>query len=295
MKKLKDIIIIPKDGSAKIGTGDPNDLPESHIGIDLDLANRIREVTTVPIDTDDPKILAIRADWLRRHGIDVGPTDNTPKTEAGREYLENFKKIKSAKDPTIDENELKRLIADECEEKAKSEGRQFIWNNESTFMVRNMMYYFGNDPRGVWPYGKGLLLYGNVGVGKTWMFEIFQQIAYKYLRAGGKRFKMATCRKLYEEYTSNREVARDKYLKGNWCFDDLGNEPLEHKDYGNSVLPVEEILISRHSQFTAGHCFTHISTNLSLDEIRDRYGLRMFDRLLHMMHPVEWSGESKRK
>ena len=299
MKKIKDLIILPPDGSpAKYATGDPEELPADHIGIDLDLADLIRSVTTVPIDTSNPEVLARQADFLRRHGFNLGPVENVPTSDIGREYLDKFRKEPLEKKEVqreINETELKRLIVQECEEKAARENREFVWDNATAWMVRNMMYYFGNHPDCEWPYGKGLLLSGNVGVGKTWMFEIFQQVAFKYLRAGGKRFKMTTCRNLYDEYTEGKGNARKKYLSGNWCFDDLGNEPVEHKDYGNSTMPVEEILILRYGCFQTSYQFTHISTNLSLDEIRDRYGLRMFDRLMQMMHPVEWTGESKRK
>lgn len=295
MKQLKDLIIIPSDGGpAQIGTGDPDQIPEGVVGFDLDLANQLRESVTVPIDTSDPAILARKADFLRRHGFPVGSSENIPRTDAGREYLDRF-----SKEPTyrreISEIELKQHILEACEAKAATQDRVFMWDTITAWTVRNMMYYFGNHPACEWPLNKGLLLFGTVGVGKTWMFEIFRDISRKYLKAGRKNFKMTTCRNLYDVYKNEgKEAARAKYGKGNWCFDDLGNEPVEHKDYGNSVLPVEEIMILRDSEFSNGYWFTFISTNLSLEEIRDRYGLRMFDRLMRMCHPVEWAGESKR-
>lgn len=294
MKQLKELLVIPQNGSAKGVNIDPDDLHQGDIAIDWSLADVIREVTVMPIDTNDPRVLEARINFLRRHGFPIGSRKNVAKTERGKRYLESFSN-QEERVIEISEDDLKRKIWEHCEEKAKAGNELFIWDSSSIWMIRNMMYYFANDPRCDWPLDKGLLISGNIGVGKTWLFEIFRDISRKYLKPSGKNFKMCTCRDVYQAYSEDENTAIEKYTDRNWCFDDLGNEPLERKDYGNSVLPMESILTHRYGKFKAYHYLTHLSTNLSVEEIRERYGERMFDRLMQMTHVVSWTGDSKRR
>lgn len=298
MKQLKELLVIPQNGEAKITEADPNKLKPGEIAIDFNSPEVMREqleaATNVVIDTNDPRILAAKINFLRRHGFPVGVQGNTPNNDRGRRYLDKFNNPKQL-EIAISEDELKREILNHCEGKAKAKGEVFIWDNATAWMIKNMMYYFGNDPRCDWPLDKGLLISGNIGVGKTWLFEIFRDISRQFLKAGGKNFKMTTCEKIYETYEENPQNAREKYCEGNWCFDDLGTEDVVKNDYGNKRLPIVEILTHRYGKFQSYHYLTHLSTNLSMEEIRERYGERVFDRLMQMTHVVSWTGDSKRK
>ncbi len=60
--------------------------------------------------------------------------------------------------------------------------------------------------------------------------------------------------------------------------DDVGIEPLEVMEYGNVVSPIVELLTQRYD----GQLFTLLTTNLTPDGIRKRYGDRIADRLNEM-------------
>lgn len=311
MKNIKDLLIIPKNGPAYFAQADPDKIEKDDVAIDCSLVEMMKLSTTVPLKIDTPEMLEAKANFLRRHGILYYSGPLLPTTDKGRAYIENLQTPKTVK-TEIDEYFLKQEIVRSCEEKAASKGEEWIWDAQTSWMVRNMMYYFANDERindegeSGWDLRKGILLYGNVGVGKTWLFEVFRYIARKHLVVCGKNFKMNECIDISKMHNTVRwkiskgiqlapDEKLDRYMIGNWCFDDLGQEPLEINDFGNKSVLMEEILAERNAHFAAGRYLTHATTNLSLDELKDRYGLRLFDRMMHMMNAVEWRGESKRK
>lgn len=311
MKSLKDLLIIPKNGPAYLAEVDPEKVGKDDIAIDASLVQRMKLSTTVPIDFDSEEILKAKASFLRRHGILKDKySHTTPKTDKGRAYIENLQAPRTVK-TQIDEYFLKQEILKACDEKAAAKGKIWIWDAQTSWMVRNMMYYFANDERindegeSGWDLRKGILLYGNVGVGKTWLFEVFRYIARKHLVACGKNFKMNKCMDISKMHNTVRwkiskgiqlapDEKLDRYMVDNWCFDDFGEEPLEINDFGNKTVLMEDIILERDAHFAAGRYLTHATTNLSLEEIKERYGLRLFDRMMQMMNAVEWKGESKR-
>lgn len=71
--------------------------------------------------------------------------------------------------------------------------------------------------------------------------------------------------------------------------DDVGTEPYEVKEYGNSYLPFTQLIECRYNKGLT----TVMTTNLSIDEINTRYGTRIADRV-NEFHTIKWSGESYR-
>ena len=62
------------------------------------------------------------------------------------------------------------------------------------------------------------------------------------------------------------------------AIDDVGIEPLEVMEYGNVANPIVELLTKRYDE----QLFTILTTNLTPDGIRKRYGDRIADRLNEM-------------
>ncbi len=72
--------------------------------------------------------------------------------------------------------------------------------------------------------------------------------------------------------------------------DDVGIEPLEVMEYGNVVSPMVELLSKRYD----GQLFTLLTTNLTPDGIRKRYGDRIADRLNEMAIVIPFKNSSYR-
>lgn len=175
-----------------------------------------------------------------------------------------------------------------------------------------LSYYFTNDPkfetfgseRGFdWKLHKGLCLQGNVGRGKSLLMRLFsrnkrrcynvvgcKEVAAEYAKKGGIE--------LIEKYFSlipDGSDPRTFYQKGlGMCFDDLGTEVVK-KNFGNELNVMEEIILSRYDKkFEFPFDCTHITTNLSAEEIEQMYGTRVKSRFREMFNQVELGGEDRR-
>lgn len=74
------------------------------------------------------------------------------------------------------------------------------------------------------------------------------------------------------------------------AIDDLGTEPTEVMDYGNISYPLIDLLTQRYEL----QLFTIITTNLTGQAIREKYGDRIADRLNEMMERVGFDNPSYR-
>jgi DNA replication protein DnaC len=75
------------------------------------------------------------------------------------------------------------------------------------------------------------------------------------------------------------------------CFDDLGTEDTEKAHYGNRTNVMEKIILNRYD-----HCrnkLTHFTTNLTAEQIKETYGLRVTDRLREMVNVLDFPTGTK--
>ena len=122
--------------------------------------------------------------------------------------------------------------------------------------------------------GKGLLLIGPPGVGKS---EICMKVIPLIFRmALYKVFSRYQATELCNEATY-RSSLRQRFI----AIDDFGIEGTFY-DYGNPHIVFSEIVdcIEKHGTLLVAN------TNLTLEEIKVKYGLRTFDRLRANMHIV---------
>jgi DNA replication protein DnaC len=139
----------------------------------------------------------------------------------------------------------------------------------------------------------GLLLMGGVGNGKTTMLKALRSVVklaklefmndtlyVKYIDSN--ELTRICC----EDYQSFRKVCNAPLL----ALDDMGAEPVEVKDYGTVRNPIVELIQYRYSEMLP----TLISTNLGHDVLKERYGLRLYDRFREMMHVVVFEEKSYR-
>ena len=159
--------------------------------------------------------------------------------------------------------------------------------------------YFGKDEKCPLDLKKGILLSGDCGIGKTSMMMTFYAMGKHLIE---KRqdpfmwFRTMNCNEIVTEFEGITDEDDDvkqfhnRMKKGDFYFDDFGTER-DASRYGKSNL-MREIIENRYLDLT---CKTYITTNLNSDEILQRYGKRVFDRLFEQFNYIEMQGESFRR
>ena len=154
---------------------------------------------------------------------------------------------------------------------------------------------------------KGLLLRGDIGVGKSLMIKIFRSFMREYQINNG--FKMLLVTDVVNEYQeSGHKVIINNgprsYKKGGLnnneeipltiCYDDLGTENTNAKYYGSTSNVMTDILLKRYDLFISFGMKTHIITNFDGYEIELNYGRRIRSRMREMMNDIVYSGFDRR-
>lgn len=129
--------------------------------------------------------------------------------------------------------------------------------------------------------GRGLLCYGNCGRGKSLIcWKILPLLLNHYCR------KIVTC---YDAQQMNADIDAVK-AKHIIYIDDVGTENISVK-FGEKRIAFCEIVDEAEKR---GKLLI-LTTNLSLDEISQKYGERTMDRLVAITTRVKFKGESLRR
>lgn len=139
---------------------------------------------------------------------------------------------------------------------------------------------------------KNILLSGPVGCGKTTLLKLVQ-----FIVPHQRPFEIIPCRNIVFGFNNlGFKIIEDYEKGGNYCFDDLGLEPLG-SHYGRDFDVMGEILISRYELFLTSKFKTHATTNLMSEELEERYGERVRSRMRKMFNLISFdlTSEDKRK
>ena len=173
--------------------------------------------------------------------------------------------------------------------------KKYEWENDFIIPPRlknlywKLALYFSNDPR-MYDHGlspkRGILIFGNVGSGKTSALEAFENNPFQ-------PFKLVSCGEVVGEYNTDGQRAIDKYSSNQYneyksqyfghhqfgyAFDDLGTEdPGDHFKKIENVFA--KIIFNRYSNPSTRGPLTHLTTNITDEDIFNKYGLRIQSRL----------------
>jgi DNA replication protein DnaC len=173
----------------------------------------------------------------------------------------------------------------------------YLVDDANQDVVWSLCFYFTNDARFKGDLNKGLLLFGGVGIGKTTLMHFFK-------RNPRATYKVISCRDIESDFSSEGEksvrqcstniaIPENEFLQKEigFCFDDLGTEATG-KHYGKEKNVMAEILLNRYDN-RLPFCFTHVTTNLSHEEVKDQYGIRAYDRFKEMFNIISFPTEAK--
>lgn len=150
---------------------------------------------------------------------------------------------------------------------------------------------------------RGLWLWGDIGTGKTTMLEIvkeFCKIVRPYDDIDGSgylvpySFRISNAIQVCGEFSRFGYDGLETFIQsGRQAFDELGSEAMPTSYFG-TVENVFQYLLQRRydNRFRS---FTHVTTNLTVDEIAERYGARIYDRCKEMFNFIELRGATWRK
>lgn len=187
----------------------------------------------------------------------------------------------------IEEMRLHNMVVPEDRVSFKTDDAHNILKNAMSYFLtlegKDMKWMSAYDEVGNWlreNNGKGLFLYGGVGLGKSVLARIvIPAILLKYHR------KVVT---VYDAQGMNDnldEVLRKRII----CIDDIGTEDIKN-DYGNKRHALFEVLDSaeKHGKLVI------VTTNFTLDELVAKYGDRVIDRIKALTKRVMFTGKSFR-
>ncbi len=129
---------------------------------------------------------------------------------------------------------------------------------------------------------RGLMLCGTLGNGKTTMLRSMKRffgINAVYWETQG----------LYNHFKECRSLPEISY-KSVLLLDDLGVEPPSYNDFGEIRYPLVELLMLRYKH----NLPTVIATNCTFEQLGERYGDRLRDRMMEMYGMITYKEPSYR-
>lgn len=192
---------------------------------------------------------------------------------------------------------------------------QFVVDEHNKNVLRFLLYYFNNCPLAetVFPnedykIHKNILLIGEPGTGKTMLMQIFAD----YLQAtqNDNQFRNISMTQLMnyqkifghiDKYTYNElkgasgQEAYDCVDPYNICLNDLGIATEQQKSFGTLLTQVtDEFLFARYEIYQQYGKRYHITSNLTVKELKKRFEGRLQDRF-KAFNVIELHGGSRRR
>lgn len=189
----------------------------------------------------------------------------------------------------IPQNDVYELLSESYRTEVAKRGMVFFGEEKTSQIIEKVSKWLTGN------YKPGLILYGGVGSGKTTIMkavaEIIRLLHYSALKSEQKSLKIISAIDLVKMAQENPKGFEDLKRCEMLAIDDLGIEPDTIKQWGNESAPVIEMLYYRYDY----RMFTIITTNLDDKGLKERYDLRVADRMREMFDTIACTSESFRK
>lgn len=177
----------------------------------------------------------------------------------------------------------------------------FIIREELKPAYNDILHWAVMDYDGDLDPDKGLLLWGDIGTGKSTMLRIIREFCSIIRpRTDGTRYYFRidnvidVCAAYADESIDGGYRGIRRYIDSpRQAFDELGSETVPTGRYGNFENVMQYIFQSRYDN--RHHQFTHATTNLTVEQIKDVYDERIYDRFKEIFNFVALRGKTFRK
>lgn len=168
--------------------------------------------------------------------------------------------------------------------------KDLIYNVQTEPLIKVFCYFLSKDPRFETELGyslkKGLLIRGTPGLGKTFLIECVKDNPYQKIGLIST-VDISLVIKKEGEYDLTFNPSGIIYL------DDVGSEQPTVNHYGTKINFVKEYLelfYFKNKDFNK----LMISTNISIDELEEKYGARVRSRMKDMFNLIDIFGQDLR-
>lgn len=169
---------------------------------------------------------------------------------------------------------------------------------DEQLVVDDVTRYFIGDPSSSIPLHKGIFLYGDVGVGKTFLLEKIMRELMRLIPVPLMQFGFVEATTIVDEVKQAKTLQPLKaYNHSTWLIDEMGKEEVVLRLYKDvEERPMDRLLSALYRQYTNNDLRTHATSNKQPSDLEKYYGTRIFDRFGDMFEPVLWPGnDSKRQ
>jgi DNA replication protein DnaC len=167
---------------------------------------------------------------------------------------------------------------------------QLIVNDDNKALITALCFFVSRDPRFEtelkYSFSKGLLVRGNVGIGKTHLMKCLSENDLNPI-------KILSMLEITQEVRENGEYqieyGRNKII----YLDDVGTEEPVVNHYGTKITFFKNFIETMYLR-EADFAKLVISTNNSASEIEEKYGFRVRSRIKDMFNIIDVKGQDMR-
>lgn len=177
----------------------------------------------------------------------------------------------------------------------------YVVRDDQRMILNDIVHWALKDYHGNLDPDRGLLLWGDIGTGKSTLLRVVRQFCNEvHPPRDGMRywFRMTNvidiCAEFSDESRDGGYYALQTYITSSrQAFDELGSETIPTGRWGNFENVMQYVLQRRYD--LRDNQFTHATTNLSLQQLSQVYSPRIYDRCKEMFNFVEIRGNTFRK